>query len=643
MSDTARANTPLSVSGVTWELIHGAMYQGNGPLAFIEFFADVLVGGRCGDWNPWPGPCGPYWRAAPARGRESNEGVAPVRSWSLARRLLVAQWALLTLITSFAVIGSFLQTRDAAFRSESASSLAVAQLAADDPRVAAAYRSADPGAQLQPISARIMTQTGSAFATFLDREGTRLTYHRPGYEGTHYSGTITEALAGRGFTETSSTATAGLSVRAVVPVFDEGRVVGALTVGTEVGAVSVLAASGVPLTLGIAACLALVMGFLSWWAARYLRRVTAGLGPEALARHFAVADAALLSVDEGIVISDAHGRIVFHNRAADALLHLPSAEDEPDTPSGLDPQRLGLPEPIAELIASGRRAEDEAHSVGRRVVVLRQQPLRRRVGWARSERGADTAAGAGAVLTVHDHTAVQSLAGELASTRSLTSALRAQNHDHANRLHTLLGLLEIDRAEDAHAMLRQSVRRDGTTQSAAVEGDVVLTALARAKSAEAAERGVELQTALRLGEGTALPPAEAVAIFGNLLDNAIDAAEGAPDADSRWVRLEAGIESSEAQQETGPPKGAASQAGPGAGSRWLVATVADGGTGFSADDAERIFAAGFSTKAAGPGGRGQGLAIVAHAVGRLGGTISAAADSGTVFTVEVPLPSKEEA
>lgn len=264
--------------------------------------------------------------------------------------------------------------------------------------------------------------------------------------------------------------------------------------------------------------------------------------------------------------------------------------------------------------------------MGRRVVVLRQQPLRRRVGWSRGERGTDTGAGTGAVLTVHDHTAVQSLAGELASTRSLTSALRAQNHDHANRLHTLLGLLEIERVGEAHAMLRHSVHRDGPESPLAVEGDVVLAALARAKGAEAAERGVELESVLRLGEGTALPPAEVVAIFGNLLDNAIDAAQGASDPASRWVRLEAGLDASAPGEGSRP------------GSHWLVATVADGGEGFSAEDAERIFAAGFSTKPAGPAGRGQGLAIVAHTVGRLGGTISAATDSGTVFTVEVPLP-----
>lgn len=553
-----------------------------------------------------------------------------MRTWSLARRLLVAQCIVLAFVTAIAVIGSFLLTRQTAFKAKSESMLAIGRLAVDDPRVIEAYRSTDPGPELQQLSNRIMSDTESDFATFLTVEGYRLTYHRSGYVGTHYSGEIGPALRGEAFTETSSTATAGLSVRSVVPVLDRGRVVGVFTVGVEVGAVGLLAASGLPLTLTVAALVGGLLGLLSWWGARYLRRVTAGLGPEALARHFAVADAALLSVDEGIVITDESGRIVFHNRAADALLNLPTEQDGTVPLRGVDASQIGLPEPIAELVSSGRRAEDEAHSVGRRVVVLRQQPLRRRVGWAGGERGVETGPGAGAVLTVHDHTAVQSLSGELAMTRSLTSALRAQNHDHANRLHTLLGLLEINRVQEAHALLRHEVAagRDAAPAAGdAVESDVVLAALVRAKQLEAAERGVELETDLRLGAGTGMPPTDIVAIFGNLLDNAIDAAQEAR-PEGRWVRLEAGIEA----PEPGPDDAAAG------GMPWLVATVADGGAGFHVADAERIFAAGFSTKPAGPAGRGQGLAIVSHAVARLGGTISAAADSGTVFTLELPLP-----
>lgn len=558
-------------------------------------------------------------------GRRRSERVH-ARRWSLARRVLLTQWVALIVVTVIAVIGSYLQTRSTVFRNEGQNLVATATLAADDPRVAAGFASDDPTAALQPLSAGVMADTDVDFATFMEPTGRRLTYHRPGYVGTHYSGTLAPALRGEGFTETSSTATAGLSVRAVVPVRDgSGAVIGALTIGRTVGAVQLVAASGVPVALLVAAALALVLGALTLLQGRYLRRVTNGLGPEDMARHFAVADAALVSLDEGIVITDTAGRVVFHNRAADTLLHLRPGSD----PSGVAPQELGLSGPLAELLASDRTVEDESHTLGGRVVVVRRQPLQTQPTGRSSERrrGSDAAGHVltGHVLTVLDHTAVRSLAGELATTRSLTSALRAQNHDHANRLHTLLGLLEIGRVEEAHAMLRSSVAHHGPgAADDGVDSDVVLAALLRGKRAEAAERGVELSTDVRLGHGTGLPPGDVVAIFGNLLDNALDAAENAATASGRWVRVEVGTEGEDPQ-------------------RWLVSTVTDGGPGFPQEDAERLFSAGFSTKPAGPAGRGHGLAIVSDVCGRLGGTVTAATDSGTVFTVEVPLPSSAAA
>jgi sensor histidine kinase regulating citrate/malate metabolism len=456
----------------------------------------------------------------------------------------------------------------------------------------------------------------------MDTRGIRLTYHRPGYVGTHYSGRVAPALKrGTGFTETSATATAGMSVRAVVPVKNaDGDVVGALTVGRTVGAVQLIAASTVPLTLIVAGGIATLLAVVTWFEARYLRRVTRGLGPEQMAQRFAAADAALVTVDEGIVITDQRGRILFHNRAADALLGLRTSGDgsrDGVHPDGITPQELGLTGPLAQLIISGEAVEDQAHTIDGRVVVVRQQALRRPLSPSSKRSG-------GWVMTVHDHTAVQRLSGELATTRSLTTALRAQNHDHTNRLHTLLSLLEIGRVDEAHAMLRHSVGfptsapdQDGT------DGDVVLSALLHGKVAEAAERGIELETDLRLERGTGLPPEDVVAVFGNLVDNAMDAAAEAT-GDARWVRVEV---STEDPADDAPDAGT-----------WLVASVSDGGPGFDPDDAERIFAAGFSTKPADAVGRGQGLAIVADVCARLGGTVAAATDSGTVFTVEVPLP-----
>lgn len=250
-----------------------------------------------------------------------------MRSWSLARRVLVVQWVALAVLTVAAGVFTYLQTRSVIFERTMAATTQIARLGADDPRVAAAYASADPSTGLQPLTERIMADSGMDFATFISRDGTRLSYQRPGYVGTPYSGTLEPVWRGEIVTETSTTATAGESVRSVVPVYASSesggqRVIGALTVGKQVEALEVMAASNLPQVFFTSLAFAAVLGVGSWWGSRYLRRATAGLGPEALARHFAVADAALLSVDEGIVLADAEGRVIFHNRAADALLGL---------------------------------------------------------------------------------------------------------------------------------------------------------------------------------------------------------------------------------------------------------------------------------------------------------------------------------
>ncbi|MDR2254560.1 MAG: GHKL domain-containing protein [Arthrobacter sp.] len=552
-----------------------------------------------------------------------------MRGWSLARRVLVVQWVALAALTLAAGVSTYLQTRSVIFERTTAATTQLARLGADDPRVADAYASADPTAGLQPLSDRIMADSDMDFATFISRDGLRLSYHRPGYVGTPYSGTLEPVWRGETVTEVSSTATAGESARSVVPVYGTGpdgerAIVGALTVGKQVRALEVMAASDLPNVLITSLAFALVLGAGSWWGSRYLRKVTAGLGPEALSRHFAVADAALLSVDEGILLADTGGRIVFHNRAADALLGLRGSGA--GTRAAQEPEELGVPASVRELIASGRRVEDEPHRVGTRMVIVSQRPLQRRGVGRGGERGEVAALGAGmaagTVLTVHDHSAVQALAGELASTRSFSDALRAQNHDHANRLHTLLSLLEVDRPEEARALLIESLassRGHGGVDGA--DGDAVLAALAHGKIAQAAERGVELTLDLSLPRRTGLPAPDLVGIFGNLLDNAIDAAaDAAPEG--RWVSLQAQLEDEAADQP------------------WLLASVANGGTAPSAAVREHMFEAGYSTKPTRALGRGQGLAIVAAAVARLGGRVELATDSGTVFTVELPLPEE---
>lgn len=101
------------------------------------------------------------------------------------------------------------------------------------------------------------------------------------------------------------------------------------------------------------------------------------------------------------------------------------------------------------------------------------------------QEGVSPAAAGTRVLLMHDRTDLQRLTDDLSVARTLTAALRSQTHEHANRLHTALSLVEAGRLESAKRVLSHR------PQSGADKEDVA-EALLRAKGAQAAEAGVVL-------------------------------------------------------------------------------------------------------------------------------------------------------
>jgi len=225
----------------------------------------------------------------------------------------------------------------------------------------------------------------------------------------------------------------------------------------------------------------------------------------------------------------------------------------------------------------------------------------------------------GAVITLRDHTELDSLSGELDRAQGFSDALRAQAHESANRLHTVISLIEL--GETDHA-LTFAVGELETAQALADRvlegvGNRAVAALLLAKSAQAAERGIELT----IGAGSVLPEHlapdyELVTILGNLIDNAFDVLTAQPPERARRVEV----------------AGALADGG-------VRITVTDNGPGLTVEQAGSVFTRGWSTKTArGPAGdRGLGLALVAQAVNRCGGTVLAEPGPGARFVVWLPV------
>ena len=149
----------------------------------------------------------------------------------------------------------------------------------------------------------------------------------------------------------------------------------------------------------------------------------------------------------------------------------------------------------------------------------------------------------------------------------------------------------------------------------------MLAALLLGKTAQANERGVELVVSpdSRMDDGLlpdSLPARDLVTILGNLIDNAVDAAQGG-------VRPRVTV--------TALTKDGSE----------LILRVCDTGPGVDPDHTEELFRRGFSTKPSGPGGRGLGLALVSQAVSRHGGRLSvdSAPEGGASFEARLPLRS----
>jgi two-component system CitB family sensor kinase len=514
----------------------------------------------------------------------------------LARQLLALQVVIITVLVTGGLAAAYVQVNRSGLSAARDKVLAVAWTVADTPTVRTALTGANPSAALQPLADQVLRATSTDFVVVMSPTGVRYSHPNPTQIGGHFLGHITEAAAGQALTETY-TGTLGPSVRAVVPVLDAGRVTGLVSVGITLTSVGRGLQAQVPLLLIAALAALMLAGAGSWLVSRWLRRQTHDLGPAELARMYEFYDAVLHAVREGLLLLDRDGRIQLANDEARRLLGL--AGD----PAGRRADAAGLPEPLGRALVAGRERTDEIHLSGYRVLVINQAPAR----WDGTELGT--------VVTLRDHTDLQALTGELDSVRGFAESLRSQAHESANRLHTVISLIELGRTAQAldFAAGELAVAQRLTDRVVGAVHEPVLAALLVGKTAQASERGVELVVAddARVPE-SAVPPRDLITIVANLLDNAIDAAVAGR-----------------------PPRRVEFNARAADGTMRL--RVADSGTGLDPTAVRYAFERGWSTKdGGGLTGRGLGLALVGQAVRRHDGRIEVTSGPGAVFTVTLP-------
>ena len=524
-------------------------------------------------------------------------------SWQrLSSKVVVMQVAVLviTMAAGFAVVQWNLERQlDAQFENRS---LTLAQTLASQPAIVGAVVHGRPGGEAQRLAMAAKRQTGALFVVLTNARGIRYSHPHP-----WMIGKPVQDDAEPWWTESFRTGkpwmgiqhgTLGLVAAGKVPLWYRGKLSGEVSVGFPVGDVYQQLADEAPslaayllavLAIGVLAALAL---------ARRLKRQTFGLELGEIAALLQEREAMLHGIREGVLGYDRNERVILANDAAQRLLRLP-------------PDFLGRT--LAELLPAGRLGDivrgkisgsDLLVLADDRVLVANRMPIRhdqrRHLGW---------------VVTFHDQTESETLKRDLDEAIGLTEALRAQSHEFTNRLHTLVGLVELGEYDEAIRFVTDmSQARDALTeQLKQAFRDPKLVALTLAKSSLADERGVRLRVAADCHVDADITDVTPVlTVVGNLVDNAIEATAQAPEPRSVELTVVS------------------------AGANLLI-RVRDSGPGVPDHLREAIFTDGFTSKPSRTGARrGLGLALVRQITEQCGGMVSVGRDGGAVFTVVLP-------
>jgi two-component system CitB family sensor kinase len=486
--------------------------------------------------------------------------------------------------------------------------LAVAQSLASQPGLQQAVSAGDPGGisprgVVQSMATAAVDRTKATFVVVTNAQGIRLSHRNPRLIGTPVGYPDREPTSTEPFRTGQpwmgiQHGTLGEVAGGKAPIFSHGKLIGQVSVGFLTATVAGQVARTLPelaayflavLALGVLAALGL---------SRRLKRQTFGLELGEIAALLQEREAMLHGIREGVLGYDKNERIVLANDFARRLLDLPSDF------TGRPLRQVVPPGRLADVVTGEIEGSDLLVLQGDRVLAANRMPIwhehRHHLGW---------------VVTFQDRTESEALKRQLDDAIGLTETLRAQSHEFANRLHTLVGLVELGHHDEAIQFVTDvsTARADLTERLQARIQNAKLVALILAKVSLADERDVRLRVMDDSHVGGPISDvSEVLTVAGNLIDNAIDAASKG--SRPRWVELT--IVAAEHD---------------------LLIRVRDSGPGVPHDMREAIFMDGVTTKSSATGARrGLGLALVRQVVTGRGGMISVGQDAGAVFTAVLP-------
>jgi two-component system cit operon sensor histidine kinase CitA len=402
----------------------------------------------------------------------------------------------------------------------------------------------------------------------------------------------------------------GVSLRSKAPILNaEHQVIGIVSVGYLTSYIANINVSLLWQASLYGVALLLLLFIFSWMFSRNLKKQMFWLEPKDIALLVLQQKALLEAMYEGVFAVNAERQLILINRAARELLDIQQSESE----------LLGKPLdavlqiPAAFLRQHEVKTHDHVTVLNQRQVIVNRVAIELEPG----EPG-------GWVCSFRDKNDINTLSSQLSQVKRYADNLRIMRHEQLNWTATLVGLLQMQRYDDAMRYIHaQSAGAQQVLDFVSARfTSPALCGLLLGKYVSAREKGVELKfdPACQLSRiPAALSETALMSVIGNLLDNAVDATLNAT---TPAAPIELYI--SGRNQE-------------------LLIEVADQGCGIDDSIKPHLFEQGVTSKPSSNDDmfgaeHGIGLYLAAGYVQQAGGSIEISDNSpqGTIFSVFIP-------
>ncbi|WP_293792276.1 sensor histidine kinase [uncultured Pantoea sp.] len=402
----------------------------------------------------------------------------------------------------------------------------------------------------------------------------------------------------------------GVSLRSKAPIFNtQHQVIGIVSVGYLTSYIANINVSLLWQASLYGVALLLLLFIFSWMFSRNLKKQMFWLEPKDIALLVLQQKALLEAMYEGVFAVNAERQLILINRAARELLDIQQSESE----------LLGKPLDQVLQIHPAFLSQHEVKTHDHITVLNQRQVIVNRVA-IELEPGEP----GGWVCSFRDKNDINTLSSQLSQVKRYADNLRIMRHEQLNWTATLVGLLQMQRYDDAMRYIHaQSAGAQQVLDFVSARfTSPALCGLLLGKYVSAREKGVELKfdPACQLSRiPAALSETALMSVIGNLLDNAVDATLNA-----RTPATPVELYISGRNQE-------------------LLIEVADQGCGIDDSIKPHLFEQGVTSK---PNSgddmlgaeHGIGLYLAAGYVQQAGGSIEISENSpqGTIFSVFIP-------